>query len=92
MILPLELLGWLVFVVPVAGALLTPVFGKIHPTLREGMAVLIGFITAFLALDMVLDMLISPTSIDNNLVTWVIAAGIEVEFGVPLQRRIHDWP
>ncbi|MCK4280227.1 MAG: NADH-quinone oxidoreductase subunit L, partial [Candidatus Thorarchaeota archaeon] len=51
-------------------------------TLREGMAVLVGFITAFLALDMVLDMLISPTSIDNNLVTWVIAAGIEVEFGV----------
>jgi NADH-quinone oxidoreductase subunit L len=82
MILPLELLGWLVFVVPVAGALLTPVFGKIHPTLREVMAVLVGFITAFLALDMVLDMLISPTSIDNNLVTWVIAAGIEVEFGV----------
>ncbi len=82
MILPLELLGWLVFVVPVAGALLTPVFGKIHPTLREGMAVLVGFITAFLALDMVFDMLISPTSIDNNLVTWVIAAGIEVEFGV----------
>ncbi len=82
MILPLELLGWLVFAVPVAGALLTPVFGKINPTLREGMAVLVGFITAFLALDMVLDMLISPTSIDNNLVTWVIAAGIEVEFGV----------
>jgi NADH-quinone oxidoreductase subunit L len=27
-------------------------------------------------------LLISPTSIDNNLVTWVIAAGIEVEFGV----------
>ena len=82
MIMPLELLGWLVFVVPIAGALLTPVFGKIHPTLREVMAVLVGFVTAFLALDMVLDMLISPTSIDNNLVTWVIAAGIEVEFGV----------
>jgi NADH-quinone oxidoreductase subunit L len=82
MILPLELLGWLVFVVPIAGALLTPVFGKIHPTLREVMAVLVGFVTAFFALDMVLDMLISPTSIDNNLVTWVIAAGIEVEFGV----------
>lgn len=82
MILPLDLLGWLVFVVPIAGALLTPIFGKIHPTLREIMAVLVGFITAFLALDMALDMLISPTSIDNNLVTWVIAAGIEVEFGV----------
>ena len=82
MILPLDLLGWLVFVVPIVGALLTPVFGKIHSTLREGMAVLVGFITAFLALDMVLDMLISPTSIDNNLVTWVITAGIEVEFGV----------
>jgi len=82
MILPLDLVGWLVFVVPVAGALLTPVFGKIHPTLREVMAVLVGFITAFLALDMALDMLISPTSIDNNLVTWVIAAGIKVEFGV----------
>ena len=82
MILPLELLGWLVFVVPLTGALLTPIFGKIHSTLRESMAVLVGFITAFLALDMVLDMLISPTSINNNLVTWVIAAGIEVEFGV----------
>jgi NADH-quinone oxidoreductase subunit L len=82
MILPLDLLGWLVFVVPITGALLTPVFGKIHSTLRDGMAVLVGFITAFLALDMVLDMLISPTSIDNNLVTWVITAGIEVEFGV----------
>ncbi len=82
MILPLDLFGWLVFVVPITGALLTPVFGKIHSTLRDGMAVLVGFITAFLALDMVLDMLISPTSIDNNLVTWVITAGIEVEFGV----------
>ena len=82
MILPLDLLGWLVFVVPIAGALLTPVFGKIHPTLREVMAVLVGFITAFLALDMAMDMLFSPASIDNNLVTWVIAAGIEVEFGV----------
>ena len=39
MILPLELAGWLAFIVPATGALLTPVFAKIHSSLRDLMAV-----------------------------------------------------
>lgn len=82
MILPLELAGWLVFVLPVAGALLTPVFAKIHGTLRDAMAVLIGFVTAFIAIDMGLSMILSPLSQDVILLEWVIVGDLTFEFGV----------
>ncbi len=82
MILPLELAGWLVFVVPIIGALLTPVFAKIHGNLRDLMAVLFGFVTAFIAVDMVLSMILAPVELEVDLLTWVIVGSFEFEFGV----------
>lgn len=89
MILPLEMAGWLVIVVPVIGALLTPVFARIHGNLRDFMAVLIGFLTAFIAVDMVLTLVLDPTIVqsapfpDIILFTWVVAGDLApIEFGV----------
>ncbi len=82
MILPLEQAGWLVFVIPVIGALLTPVFAKIHGNLRDLMAVLVGFITAFIAIDMIASMVTSPGVYGYDLITWVVAGDFVVRFGV----------
>ncbi|MHA2016205.1 MAG: NADH-quinone oxidoreductase subunit 5 family protein [Candidatus Thorarchaeota archaeon] len=82
MIVPVELASWLVFAVPLAGAVLTPVFARIHGTLRDVMAVLVGFATAFLALDMVASMILSPGSNDYVLLTWVVAGPYKIDFGV----------
>ncbi|TXT54904.1 MAG: Fpo dehydrogenase subunit L [Candidatus Thorarchaeota archaeon] len=82
MIFPIELAGWLVFVIPVIGALLTPVFGKIHDTLRDAMAVLVGFATAFVAVDMGLDLLFNPRVLDLSLLKWTVVGSTAIEFGV----------
>ncbi len=82
MIFPLELAAWLVFAVPLVGAVLTPVFSKINGTLRDAMAVLVGFMTAALAIDMVFSMVLAPESHDYVLLTWVIAGSYTIDFGV----------
>lgn len=81
MILPIELAGWLVFLVPAAGALLTPVFAKIHGNLRDMMAVLFGFMTAFLAIDLLLTMLFTPGAYASEPIRWIAVSGV-IEFGV----------
>ncbi len=81
MILPIDLAGWLVFLIPAAGALLTPVFAKIHGNLRDFMAVLIGFLTAFIAIDMLLTMFFAPAAYISEPIRWVAVAGV-IEFGV----------
>ncbi len=82
MFVPLGLAAWLVFAVPLTGAALTPVFAKVHESLRDAMAVLVGFVTAFIALDMVPEMLASPSSTDIVLLRWNVVAGHVIDFGV----------
>ncbi|MCF2136568.1 MAG: NADH-quinone oxidoreductase subunit L [Candidatus Thorarchaeota archaeon] len=82
MIFPIELAAWLVFTVPLVGAVLTPLFAKINGQLRDAMAVLVGFMTAVLAIDMVFSMVLAPESHDYTLVTWVIAGSYTIDFGV----------
>ncbi len=81
MIFPVELAGWLVFLVPATGALLTPVFAKIHGNLRDIMAVAFGFMTAFLAIDMLLTMVLTPGAFVSEPVRWIAVNGV-IEFGV----------
>ncbi|MBN2227991.1 MAG: NADH-quinone oxidoreductase subunit L [Candidatus Thorarchaeota archaeon] len=81
MILPLELAGWLVFLIPALGAVLTPIFARINGNFRDLMAVLIGFVTAFIAVDMLLTMVLSPVVFAVEPFRWVAVAGI-IEFGV----------
>ena len=81
MIFPLALTGWLVFLVPTTGALLTPVFAKINGTLRDAMAVAFGFMTAFLAIDMLFTVLLAPGAYATSPIRWVAVSGV-IEFGV----------
>jgi NADH-quinone oxidoreductase subunit L len=85
-ILPLNLAGWLVFLVPAAGALLTPLFAKIHGNLRDVMAVFVGFLTAFLALDMLATMILSPDvyPVTPETFRWIVWGSTGIEFGVML--------
>ena len=81
MIFPIDLAGWLVFLVPAAGALLTPVFARINGNLRDFMAVLFGFLTAFIAIDMLLTMVLTPAAYVSTPIRWVAVEGV-IEFGV----------
>ena len=82
MIFPVELAGWLVFLVPAAGALLTPVFARIHGNLRDLMAVIIGFVTAFLAIDILLSMISAPAAYHSSQFRWIVWGSTSIEFGV----------
>ncbi len=82
MIVPVELAAWLVFVVPLVGAVLTPVFARIGGTVRDAMAVLVGFATAFLALDLTASMVLHPEAQDYVLLTWLVAGPYRLDFGV----------
>ncbi len=82
MIFPLAQAGWLVFMIPFIGALLTPVFAKIHGSLRDLMAVLTGFVTAFIAIDMIVSMVLSPNTYDYTLITWVVTSQYSIQFGI----------
>lgn len=84
MILPINLAGWLVFLVPALGALLTPLFARIHGNLRDAMAVIFGFITAFLALDMLATMVITPDvyPLTPEPFEWIVWGTTSIEFGV----------
>ncbi|MEM3593288.1 MAG: hypothetical protein QXS27_01010, partial [Candidatus Jordarchaeaceae archaeon] len=46
---------WLVWIVPMLGAVLTPVFGKINPKLRDICAILFAGATAIIAASMIPD-------------------------------------
>jgi NADH-quinone oxidoreductase subunit L len=85
-IFPIDLAGWLVFLVPSAGALLTPVFARIHPKLRDAMAVLVGFLTAFLALDILATMIQAPDiyPIVPSPFLWIQWGSTQIEFGIML--------
>lgn len=71
----LEIVPWLVWAIPVLGALLTPVIAKVGNNFRNYVAVLISFTTAIFA------SLLLPTALQSETihsqVSWIPALGIK---------------
>ncbi len=70
-----ELVPWLVWVLPIAGALLTPGFAKIHSKIRDYLAVGFSFVSALLASSMIPSGLAGE--INHFQVNWIPALNIK---------------
>jgi len=66
---------WLCWVVPIAGSILTPIFGRIHPRLRDYLAVVAVGTGAIFSFSMI------PDVLTGIIIDWRIS-WLPVEFGV----------
>ncbi len=69
-----EIFGWLTFGFPFIGAVLTPLFGMIHPKLRDYCAVAFSFLGAVSA-GLLAPLIISGSTLDLQ-VSWIASLGI----------------
>ena len=85
---PLEIIlnypwPWLAFLLPVIGALLMPVLGRINEKARDYGAVFFAFLAVIMAAAMVPSMLSGHTPGDIRLMTWInFPGGAPLEIGV----------
>jgi NADH-quinone oxidoreductase subunit L len=74
---------WLCWAIPMIGAILTPLFAKAHPKIRDYMAVLFSLVAAVLALSMVPDILTGNVVPFDWTVPWIpyinVNAGVLVD-------------
>jgi len=68
--------AWLCWIIPMIGAVLTPVLAKIHPKVRDYGAVLFSFIAAVMAVSLI-PFVFEPRLIQNQ-VEWVTVPGAPI--------------
>ncbi len=77
---------WLCWVLPVIGALLAPLFGKIHPKLRDYAAVIMVLLGVIFAFSMIVDIWNGTAFLGTQWLEdsylWLPIPGFSLEFGV----------
>ena len=77
---------WLCWVLPVIGALLTPLFAKVHPKLRDYAAVIMVLLGAIFAFSMIIDIWNGTAFLGSHWLedsfVWLPIPGFSLEFGM----------
>jgi NADH-quinone oxidoreductase subunit L len=82
---------WLVWLLPILGAILVPLFAGIHPKARNIFAVIVGFCTAALAISMIPD-IFNGATYSETAVTWISIPGLGPFAGLNIPLEVSFDP